>query len=209
MLSDLERCRTPALGGHRYRCAQCGGEAVLSNSCLNRHCPTCQGPAQFTWVAQRTHRLLATPYFHLVFTLPAALRPLALCSPRLLFTLLFAAAAHTLLDLARDPKRLGATMGFSLVLHTWKCDLQFHPHVHCVVPAGGLRPDGLRWCQPPSPEFFLPQQRLAARFRTRLRAALLQEPETASLPASVWPQKWVVDVPPAGSGQTALKYLAA
>lgn len=87
--------------------------------------------------------------------------------------------------------------------------LQFHPHVHCVVPAGGLRPDGLRWCRPPSPDFFLPQQRLAARFRTRLKAALLQAPETAAIPSLVWRQKWVVDVQPVGSGQTAIRYLAA
>ncbi|TFH29996.1 MAG: transposase, partial [Myxococcales bacterium] len=136
VLTDLERCRTPALGGHLYRCEQCRNQVALHDSCLNRHCPTCQGPAQFRWVEQRKKRLLPTAYFHVVFTLPALVRPLVRRYPRLLFNLLFATAARTLLDLGHDPNRLGATLGFTLVLHTWKRDLLFHPHVHGIVTGG-------------------------------------------------------------------------
>ena len=145
VLRDLERCRTAALGGHLYRCQQCSAEVPLYNSCLNRHCPTCQGPAQLRWVEGRKERLLPTDYFHVVFTLPALLRPLARRYRRLLYDLLFATAAETLLTFGRDPKRLGAELGFTLVLHTWTRELRFHPHVHAIVTGGGLDVDADRW----------------------------------------------------------------
>jgi hypothetical protein len=125
------------------------------------------------------------------------------------YALLLQESAATLQDVASRDKYLGAQLGILSVLHTWGRQLQFHPHVHCVVPAGGLRPDALRWCQPKSADFLLPQIVLAARFRTRLKAALATQPEADQIPAQVWRQKWVVDVQPAGSGQAAITYLSA
>ena len=144
-LWSIAHCRTQTLGGHLYQCQTCGGEVPLYNSCLSRCCPTCQGPAQYKWMAQRTQRLLPTHYFHPVFTLPAALRPLAWRHTPLVFDLLFAAAAHTVIDLCRDPTHLGAAIGLSLVLHTWTRALTFHPHVHGILPGGGLDTAADRW----------------------------------------------------------------
>lgn len=144
-LWSIAHCRTPTLGGHLYQCQTCGSEVPLYNSCLSRFCPTCQGPAQYKWMAQRMQRLLPTHYFHPVFTLPAELRPLAWRHKPVVFDLLFAAAAHTLIDLCRDPTHLGAEIGLSLVLHTWTRELTFHPHVHGILPGGGLDTTADRW----------------------------------------------------------------
>ncbi len=141
----IEHCRTQTLGGRLYQCQTCASEVPLYNSCLSRFCPTCQGPAQYKWMAQRTQRLLPTHYFHAVFTLPAQLRPLAWRHKALVFDLLFAAAAHTLIDLCRDPTHLGAEIGLSLVLHTWTRKLTFHPHLHGILPGGGLDTTADRW----------------------------------------------------------------
>ncbi len=183
VLDDLERCRTPALASHLYRCQHCAAEVVLHDSCLNRHCPTCQGAAQFRWVAQRKQRLLATHYFHLVFTLPAQLRPLAQRCPRPLFDLLFAAAAHTLLDLGRDPQRLGATLGFTLVLHTWKRDLNFHPHVHGIVSGGGFDAPANRWVAA-AQDYLFPGRVLAALFRGKFLSGLIDLQQAGALDAA-------------------------
>ena len=172
VLGDLQRCRTAALGGHLYRCQQCSAEVPLYNSCLNRHCPTCQGPAQFRWVAERKERLLPTGYFHVVFTLPALLRPLAHRYRRLLFDLLFATAADTLLTFGRDTKRFGAEIGFTLVLHTWTRDLRFHPHIHAIVTGGGLDVDADRWVSA-SQDYLFPVQALSCFFRGKFLAALI------------------------------------
>jgi hypothetical protein len=142
---SIEHCRTQTLGGHLYQCQTCGSEVPLYNSCLSRSCPTCQGPAQYKWMAQRQQRLLPTHYFHPVFTLPAELRPLAWRHKPVVFDLLFAAAAHTLTDLCRDPTPLGAAIGLTLVLHTWTRELTFHPHVHGILPGGGLDTAADRW----------------------------------------------------------------
>jgi Putative transposase/Transposase zinc-binding domain len=171
-LADLQRCRTAALGGHLYRCEQCSAEVPLYNSCLNRHCPTCQGPAQLRWVAGRKERLLPTDYFHVVFTLPALLRPLVRRYRRLLFDLLFATAADTLLTFGRDPKHLGAELGFTLVLHTWTRDLRFHPHVHAIVTGGGLDVHADRWVSARQ-DYLFPVEALSALFRGRFLAALI------------------------------------
>ncbi len=183
VLDDLERCRTPALASHLYRCQQCAAEVVLHDSCLNRHCPTCQGAAQLRWVEQRKQRLLATHYFHLVFTLPAQLRPLAQHCPRQIFDLLFAAAAHTLLDLGRAPKRLGATLGFTLVLHTWKRDLLFHPHVHGIVSGGGLDAQANRWVAA-AQDYLFPVNVLAALFRGKCLSGLIDLQQAGALDAA-------------------------
>src|SRR5271167_1440197 len=145
VLRAIARCRTAALGGHRDQCVRCGHQAISYNSCRNRHCPRCQGNARSRWLAERRAELLPVSYFHIVFTLPHELSALALQNKRLLYDLLFRASAATLLELARDPKHLGADIGFLGVLHTWGQNLQHHPHIHYVVPAGGLAPDGSRW----------------------------------------------------------------
>src|ERR1700675_4873114 len=145
VLNAILRCRTAALGGHVDACSGCGRQAISFNSCRNRHCPKCQANARDRWLEAREKELLPTRYVHVVFTLPRQLSLLALQNKREIYSLLFKASAETLLEVARDPQRLGAEIGFFGVLHTWNQKLQHHPHVHCVVPAGGLAPDHSRW----------------------------------------------------------------
>jgi hypothetical protein len=172
VLLAIARCRTAALGGHLDECTRCGHRATLSyNSCRNRHCPKCQIAARERWIAARRLELLPTRYVHVVFTLPRALAPLALQNKKVVYDLLFRASAQTLLEVARDPKHLGAEIGFFSVLHTWNQKLGLHPHVHCVVPAGGLSPDHTRWIKPRY-AFFLPVQVLGRVFRGKFVAAL-------------------------------------
>ena len=165
VMAAVEQCRTAALGGFVEQCNGCGHRRVCYRSCRNRHCPKCQGPARDAWLAQRRAELLDTEYFHVVFTLPAAVAAIALQNRRLLYGLLFRAAARTLREIAADPQHLGAAIGFLAVLHTWGANLSYHPHLHCVVPGGGLAPDRDRWiaCRP---GFFLPVRVLSRRFRT-------------------------------------------
>ncbi|MGA2611771.1 MAG: transposase zinc-binding domain-containing protein, partial [Terriglobia bacterium] len=144
-LRDIGSCRTAALGGHVEQCDQCGHRLTGFNSCRNRHCPKCQFSARDKWLAQRARELLPVPYFHLVFTLPQLLAPLALQNPKVVYHLLLRATAETLLQIAADPRHLGAQIGFLTVLHTWGQNLHHHPHVHCVVPGGGLSSQGSRW----------------------------------------------------------------
>ena len=145
VMRAIERCRTEALGGHLDVCLECGFERPAYNSCRNRHCPKCQGLAQARWIEQRIERILSTHYFHVVFTLPSQLRPLARANRKLIFDLLFASAARTLLELGQDEARLGATLGITAVLHTWTRELGFHPHLHCIVTGGGLDTSGSAW----------------------------------------------------------------
>jgi Putative transposase/Transposase zinc-binding domain len=167
----IAACRTAALGGHLDVCDRCGHERPAYNSCRNRHCPKCQSLRQAKWVEQRLARVLPTHYFHVVFTLPAALRPLAHRNRRRVFTLLFRAAAETLLTLGRDPARLGAYLGITAVLHTWTRALQFHPHVHCIVTGGGLAADGGHWVAARR-RYLFPVQVLSRLFRGKFLAAL-------------------------------------
>jgi predicted Zn-ribbon and HTH transcriptional regulator len=164
VLNAIARCRTAALGGHRDRCTRCGYEAISYNSCRNRHCPKCQTHAREKWLAARQQELLPVSYYHLVFSVPHALVPLIWQNKKLLFRLLFEASAATLLEIAADPKHLGAEIGFLSVLHTWGQTLQRHPHVHCVVPGGGLSPDRRQWIRS-LPNFFLPVKVLSRVFR--------------------------------------------
>src|SRR6202142_4054193 len=146
VLRAIRRCRTAALGGHLDECTRCGHRAAISyNSCRNRHCPKCQTSTRERWIAARRAELLPTPYVHVVFTLPRELASLALQNQKVIYNLLFHASAETLLEVALDPKHLGAQIGFFSVLHTWDQKLQLHPHVHCVLPAGGLSADHTRW----------------------------------------------------------------
>src|SRR5437870_1310981 len=155
VMPAIEACRTAALGGHVERCEACAHTRIAYNSCRNRHCPKCQWPAAQAWMAAREAELLPVPYFHVVFTLPAALGAIAYQNKAKLYALLFTAAAETLTTIAGDPKHLGADIGVTAVLHTWGQNLQHHPHVHCIVPGGGLSPDGERWIASRN-GFFLP-----------------------------------------------------
>ncbi len=173
VMSAIEACRTAELGGHVERCDDCAHIQVAYNSCRNRHCPKCQGAAARAWLAQRQADLLDVTYFHVVFTLPAAVADIALQNKAALYDLLFKAAAQTLTSIAADPKHLGARIGLVSVLHTWGSALAHHPHVHCIVPGGGLSVDGQRWiaCRP---GFFLPVRVLSRRFRHLFLSRLLQ-----------------------------------
>ena len=164
VMSAIERCRTAALGGHVARCEKCAHEHVAYNSCRNRHCPKCQGAAAREWLAAREAELLEVPYYHVVFTVPAEIADIAYHNKAEVYGILFKAAAETLITIAADPKHLGARIGFTSVLHTWGSALTHHPHVHMIVPGGGISSDGERWisCRP---GFFLPVRVLSRLFR--------------------------------------------
>jgi Putative transposase/Transposase zinc-binding domain len=163
-MSAIESCRTAALGGHVTRCQDCAYTTIAYNSCRNRHCPKCQGAAAKAWLAKREAELLPVPYFHLVFTLPAAIADIAYQNKAVIYDLLFKTSAETLITIAADPKHLGARIGITAVLHTWGSALTHHPHVHMIVPGGGISPDSKRWvsCRP---GFFLPVRVLSRLFR--------------------------------------------
>jgi len=163
-------CRTARLGGHVDACGECGYQQISYNSCRNRHCPKCQGSAQAAWLEARQTDVLPVPYSHVVFTLPQMLAPLALQNPKVVYDLLLRTSAHTLQEIAHNPKHLGARLGFFAILHTWGQTLIHHPHVHCVVPAGGLAEDG-SW-HPCRPGFFLPVRVLSRLFRGKFVAGL-------------------------------------
>jgi Putative transposase/Transposase zinc-binding domain len=171
VLHRLAVCRTAALGGHLDACGRCGYTRVSYNSCRDRHCPKCQGLKRAKWLEARLERLLPVEHFHVVFTVPKALYPVMLYHPRRLYDLLFQAASQTLLTLAADPKRLGAQLGFTTILHTWGQNLSFHPHLHCVVTGGGLSPDGNQWIRA-RPGYLLPVKVLGRLFRGKFLAAV-------------------------------------
>jgi len=155
VMAAIERCRTAALGGHVARCEDCAHTVIAYNSCRNRHCPKCQGAAAKQWLAEREAELLPVPYFHVVFTLPAPVADIAYQNKAVIYDLLFKAAADATLTIAADPKHLGARIGITAVLHTWGSAMTHHPHLHMIVPGGGLSLDGKKWraCRP---GFFLP-----------------------------------------------------
>ena len=225
VLSDIQACRTEALGGHVFECDQCGHRKVAYNPCGNRHCPQCQATARAQWLDKRLLDLLPVIYFHVVFTLPHQLGPLALQNPRIVYGILFRAAAQTLLEVGET--RLAARFGFLAVLHTWGQTLQAHPHLHCVVPGGGIALDGSRWVRCKGRRFFLPVRVLRHVFRGKvldlLRQAFLkgklsfhgqlqhlaQERNFRRLLASTKRKPWMVHPkPPFGGPEVALKYLA-
>ena len=226
----IRDCRTATLGGHvEYveQCDTCGHLAISYNSCRNRHCPKCQAMARARWLAARETELLPVPYFHVVFTLPQQIGVLALQNAREIYNILFHAASETLLKIAADPKRLGAAIGFLAVLHTWGQSLHLHPHLHCMVPGGGLSADGERWVGCRKQSFFLPVKVLGARFRNvflcclkeafaggKLRfhgdmAGLANPAAFEALCRSAENIKWVVHAKaPFGGPAQVLKYLA-
>lgn len=226
VMRALASCRTSALGGHLYRCTSCGEERIAYNSCRNRHCPTCQGSRSAAWLAARRDELLPVPYAHVVFTVPDDVAALALGNKRAVYGLLFAAASQTLLTIGRDPRHLGAQLGFVAVLHTWSQTLQHHPHIHCVVPAGGLATQPDRWIATRA-RYLLPVQVLSRLFRgkllaglSRLRdrgelqyggstAAIAADPDWKRWLTRLYRREWVVySKPPFGSPEQVLKYLA-
>ena len=226
VLRAIERCRTAALGGHRDQCVRCGHQAISYNSCRNRHCPKCQTNARENWLCARRQELLPVCYFHLVFSVPHALVPLMWQNKKLLFGILFEASAATLLEVAANPARLGAEIGFLAILHTWGQTLQRHPHIHCVVPGGGLSPDHSRWVRVP-PHFFLPVRVLSRVFRGKFLAGLEQafnrkrlafhgelrrlanKKTFAAFLRSLSREDWVVYAkPPFGGPEHVLEYLA-
>jgi len=179
-LHAIAACRTAALGGHRAVCTTCGAERITYNSCRNRHCPKCQRLATERWLAARRRELLPIEYFHVVFTLPHALNPLAQSHPRLIYRLLFQAAASTLTRFGRDPRHLGGELGVTAVLHTWGQNLSQHLHVHCVVTGGALSPDGARWIRARA-GFLFPVRALSKLFRGISLAALRRAFERGEL----------------------------
>jgi Putative transposase/Transposase zinc-binding domain len=226
VLLAIARCRTAALGGHLDQCTRCGHRATVSyNSCRNRHCPKCQTAARERWIAARQKELLPTRYVHVVFTLPPQLAALALQNKKVIYGLLFRASAETLLQVARDPRHLGAEIGFFTVLHTWSQKLALHPHVHCVIPAGGLSLDHSHWVKSPD-RFFLPIHVLRRVFRGKFVAGLRQafqesqlnfhgnltclaQPKTfAAWLRPLFRKDWVVySKPPFGGPEYVLQYL--
>lgn len=206
-LRDIERCRTPALGGHVYRCEACDETQYLYHSCRNRHCPKCQNGKALQWLAKQQNLLLPVPYFLLTFTLPSGLREVARSHQRLVYDLLFRTSTAAVQHLARDPRFVGGQMGLVGVLHTWGRQLAYHPHVHFLTPALGLAADGQTWL-PTHKNFLLPVRALSRIFRAKFRDALRQTDLFAAIPAKVWKQEWVVHCQPVGSGLPAAKYLA-
>jgi hypothetical protein len=226
VMSAIVRCRTAALGGHIDICAQCGGDQTISyNSCRNRHCPKCQTQARQRWIAARERELLAVPYFHVVFTLPHELYTLVLQNQTELYSLMFRTVAETLVEVARNPKHLGAEIGFFGILHTWGQNLLFHPHVHCVIPGGGLARDHKQWIHSRG-SFFLPVKVLGKVFRGKFVAGLLkafrgerlsftgqiqhmaQVKRFAAFLRILFRQNWVVYAkPPFGGPEKVLRYL--
>ena len=226
VLFAIEHCRTAALGGHLDRCCHCGHEATSFNSCRSRHCPKCQTNARNKWLAERGKELLPVKYVHVVFTIPHQLSWLALQNKKIVYDLLFRASAATLLEMAADPKHLGAEIGFLSVLPTWGQNLQHHPHIHCVIPAGGLSADHTQWVHPHYP-FFLPVKMLSRVFRGKFIAGLQRAfcQHTLVFPGSLkaltearafhaflrplFRQDWVVySKRPFGGPQHVLQYLA-
>lgn len=225
VMGNIETCRTEVRGGHMDTCDHCGHKVPSYNSCCDRHCPKCQALRQARWIEGRKERILPTNYFHLVFTLPAELRSLALCNRKMVFDMLFAAASGTLLELGRDKKHLGGLLGVTAVLHTWTRQLDFHPHLHCVVTGGGLDEEGDRWVGT-KPDFLFPVRVLSRLFRGKFLAALERAYDKgalefaggcadladtdrfAALKDALYRKEWVVySKPPFGGPGAVFEYL--
>lgn len=209
-LHAIQRCRTPEAGGHRYRCAHCGGEHHGFHSCHHRACPRCGGEKTAAWTKKQVERLLPVPYFFVTCTVPAQLHGAFAARPEMVHDLFFAAAAAALQAIAAQPRHLGAELGMLGVLHTCGRQLQHHPHLHFIIPGGGLRADHRKWRRTRRPDYLLPTDAVAAAlrrgFETALRAAA---PELhAQIPESAWFAGWWVHIEAAGTGEAVVKYLA-
>lgn len=207
-LRDIARCRTPALGGTTYRCKRCGKFDYSYHSCSNRACPKCGNEKITEWIAQQEALLLPIPHFFVTFTLPAQARAPTRSNQKLVYTILMKTAWQALRKLARDPKFLGADIGAMAILQTWKRDMGFHPHVHFLVPAGGLAFDQRHWIPTRNAKFLVPEKPLGILFKAKFRDALKQAGLHALFPAATWTPDWVVDCAFVGDGRSVVKYLA-
>lgn len=209
-LRAIQTCRTPARGGSVYRCTQCAKTHFAYHSCHHRNCPRCGGARTQQWTARLTGRLLPVPYFMVTVTVPEALREAFLAEPKAMIDILFTQAAAALQDIAAIPRHLGAQLGMTGVLHTWGRQMQYHPHLHLIVPGGGLRKDGRKWRKTRRPDWMLPAAAVAARVRARFEQAMQDAlPHWhAKMPDSTWRRAWVLDIRAVGSGKAAVKYLA-
>ena len=224
-LYSIKDCRTAALGGHAYECDECGETKISYNSCRNRHCPKCQMYAKEMWIYERSKSLLPTDYFHMVFTVPEQLNPLILFNQKEMYSILFKAVSETLLELSKDKKYLNADIGFTTILHTWGQNLMNHPHVHCIVPGGGLSLDQSKWIKSKK-KFFIPVKVLSRKFRGKFLYYLnklyvdnkLKFPNNISelnskniyneFKDSLYKKEWIVySKPPFSSAEYVLKYL--
>jgi Putative transposase/Transposase zinc-binding domain len=226
VMGAIEDCRTSALGGHKDKCDNCGHIEIFYNSCRNRHCPKCQFLKKEKWIEARAEDILPIRYFHVVFTIPAELRPLALSNQEVIYNILFRSVSETLIKLGNDPKHLGARIGFMAILHTWGQNLMNHPHIHCVVPSGGLSPDGSRWISSRK-KFFIAVSVMSELFKEKFRAYLKSSYESGELifpdiishlrerraferlRVNLYHKKWVVYCkPPFNGAQGVLEYLS-
>lgn len=206
-IQDILRCRTAALGGQLYACDQCAAAHYSYHSCGNRHCPKCHAQQTQRWLERQPQRLLPCGYYFLTFTLPSELRPLALTQQNALYGLLLSAAAAAVQKLAGDPKWVGGQLALLAVLHTWRRDLGYHPHVHLLASAGGLSRDGRHWVHPKNPAFLVPGYVLSRLFRGKFRSGLQQRGLLGQTPAGVWTKDWNVQIQHAGKGEKVLDYL--
>ncbi len=207
VMRAIERCRTAALGGHVYHCEECEETEYHYHSCRNRHCPKCQNGKAQQWLEKQQDMLLPVPYFLVTVTLPSELRDVTRSHQKLVYDLLFRTSAEAMQHLAGDARFVGGQVGMVGVLHTWGRNLSYHPHVHYLVPGGGVAADGETWL-PARKNFLFPVKALSKIFRAKFRDALCQTDGFADVPAEVWQQEWVVNCRPVGSGVNALKYLA-
>jgi hypothetical protein len=206
-LRDIVRCRTPALGGEVYRCNHCAQFHYAYHSCANRHCPKCRTAHSRTWLQKRQHEMLPVPYFHVIFTLPAELRPIVRSHQKALYSILMQAGARSLIKLAADPRYVGGRIGVLAALHTWGRDLSYHPHLHCLVPAGGVGDDDC-WIAAPD-NFLVPVRALTKIFRGMFMELTGKALPEVQLPPSVWEQDWAVYCKPVPQGpHNVLNYLA-
>jgi hypothetical protein len=206
-MSDIENCRTEVMGGHVYQCPECERKGYSYHSCKNRHCPKCQGKSAQAWLGKQENLRLPVPYFMLTFTLPDELREIARRNQKTIYHLLFRASAASTQQLAEDPRFVGGQIGLIGVLHTWARNLTYHPHVHYLVPGGGLAADRSAWLRSRK-EFFLPVKALSILFRARFRSELQKTKLFKEVPKTAWTTDWVVHCLPVGNGLSALKYLA-
>jgi hypothetical protein len=208
-LEVIQRCRSGEFGYALYRCESCGNLEAVPRSCGNRHCPTCQGHKTHRWLRKQVRRLLPCPYFLITFTVPPLLRRLIRSNQKVGYEAMFQAAVGALRKLAADPQFVGAsTLGLVAVLHTWGRRLNYHPHIHMLVPAGGLSKDGQQWCGSRS-LFFVPVQALSEIYRAKMRSCLEQAKLIEDVPRAVWELDWVVHAKAVGDGRQCLRYLAA
>jgi hypothetical protein len=206
-MSDIENCRTEAMGGHVYQCPECGRKGYSYHSCKNRHCPKCQGRSAQAWLEKQDVLRLPVPYFMLTFTLPDALREIARRNQKTSYNLLFRASSAAAQQLAEDPRFVGGQIGLIGVLHTWARNLTYHPHIHYLVPGGGLSPDRSSWLTSRK-DFLLPVKALSLIYRARFRSELQKTNLFEEVPGTAWTTDWVVHCLPVGNGLAALKYLA-